>query len=193
MYDDKDFANHHTHVIASRLAKAIKKNVLADFVPDSTDIQFLISHIRVASNQEYINRLRMKISELEHSQKLNTVARKSRKRLLSKLEGLIVLDLSRIMETSPQHAKDFIISVKKTLKLMTYEIDVSYSITHNAFRLYYNNIVNPKSFELMLYQNGTARLTVYENNKISICKHFNDTDPDRLVSTINNYLKVGDF
>lgn len=52
-----DFNKHHTHLISLRMAKQIKYNVIHSIMPKTRNIRLLYSHIRIAEDKAYIDKI----------------------------------------------------------------------------------------------------------------------------------------
>lgn len=67
VFDDKDFKNHHTHIKSHEIATVVRNNVKYSKIPKTKNIRLIESHIRVASDPNYITLLKTLIKDIKNS------------------------------------------------------------------------------------------------------------------------------
>jgi len=63
VYDSTDFSKH-THIQKLEIAYVVKRNVERNLLPKTNSIWLLHSHIRVATDKDYIEMVQSKIDSL---------------------------------------------------------------------------------------------------------------------------------
>lgn len=61
--NDKEFKDGHTHIQSFRVAKEIVNSAIKNKVPKHFSIYFLVSLIRISTDDEYISRIRKQINK----------------------------------------------------------------------------------------------------------------------------------
>ncbi len=79
VYDEKDFDNHHTHTKYLEIALVIRDNVNRLRIPKSRNRKMIVSHIRVATDPEYLQKLKDILFEIDYNKKINDLNKERNK------------------------------------------------------------------------------------------------------------------